>query len=112
MASPDEIWLTDCGDPFPGEPAHRRPALVVAPGEDFGPDVPFVFVVPLTTARRQLSVHVEVESSAETGLDQISYAQCELMRSIGRRRLVHRLGVVDRTTRRTLDDVLATLLGL
>ena len=29
MASPNELWLTDFGAPYPGKPAHFRPALVV-----------------------------------------------------------------------------------
>ena len=112
MGSVDEIWLTDFGDPFPGEPAFHRPALIVGPREEFGPDMPYVFVVPLTTSQRALSVHVEVEASATSGLDADSYAQCELLRSVSRRRLVHRLGAIDRRTRASIDGVIATLLDL
>lgn len=109
MASVDDIWLVDFGDPYPGEPAARRPALILGPPETFGPGFPFVIVAPLTTIRRGLSLHVEVESNPDTGLDAISYVQCELIRSINHNRLVHRLGSVGpgvsnqvRTTIRTL----------
>jgi mRNA interferase MazF len=94
MVSTDDLWLVDFGDPFPGEPAQHRPALVVGPSDLFGADFPCVIVVPLTTVRRGLSLHVEVEASPETGLDETCYAQCELIRSVSRKRLVHRIGSV------------------
>ena len=111
MASVDDIWLVDFGEPYPGEPAHHRPALVLGPPDAFGPDFPFVLVTPLTTTRRGLSLHVEVEATTGTGLDDTSYVQCELVRSVSRRRLVHRLGAVDLDTSRQVADVVRTLLG-
>ena len=111
MAWVDDLWLVDFGTPCPGEPADFRPALIIGPPETFGPGFPFLVVVPLTTTRRGLSLHVEVEASAATGLDEISYAQCELIRSINRNRLVHRLGAVDPETSRRVAAVVQTLLG-
>jgi mRNA-degrading endonuclease toxin of MazEF toxin-antitoxin module len=84
MASIDDLWLVDFGEPYPGEPAADRPALVLGPPDTFGPVFPFVIVTPLTTTRRGLSLHVEVEPTDESGLDEISYIQCELLRSINR----------------------------
>lgn len=110
MASPDDLWLIDFGEPFPGEPAHHRPALVVGPPDQFGPAFPFVIVCPLTSARRELSLHVEVEPTAATGLDQPSYIQCELLRSISTRQLIHRLGAVDLATSSLVHDRLRILL--
>ena len=94
MASVDDIWLVDFGEPYPGEPAAHRPALVIGPPEAFGRDFPFVIVVPLTTTPRGLSLHVEVEAAEASGLDETSYIQCELIRSINRSRLIDRLGLV------------------
>ena len=111
MASVDDLWLVDFGDPYPGEPATLRPALVLGPPDTFGPDFPFMIVAPLTTTRRGLSLHVEIESGAETGLDETSYAQSELIRSISRRRLVHRLGQVDSSSSHQVTTVLKTLLN-
>lgn len=93
------------------EPAYQRPALVLGPPDSFGPDVPFVIVTPLTTTRRGLSLHVEVEATEGTGLDHTSYVQCELIRSVNRRRLVHRLGAVELATGRQVADVARTLLS-
>jgi len=111
MASRDELWLTDFGDPYPGEPANFRPALVVGPAAAFGGNIPFAIVVPTTTTRRGLSLHVEIESTAENGLHETSYAQCELIRSINRRRLVSRLGIIDSATSHAVDQIMRALLG-
>jgi mRNA interferase MazF len=111
MASVDDLWLVDLGEPFPAEPAHHRPALVLGPPDTFGPDFPFVIVCPLTTTRRGLSLHVEVEPTETTGLDDTSYVQCELLRSINHRRLIHQLGTIDSATSRRINDIVKTLLN-
>lgn len=111
MASIDDVWLVDFGDPFPGEPSHRRPALVVGPPASFGPQFPYAVVVPFTTVRRELSVHVEVEPTPESGLDQVSYAQGERLRSVSVRRLVHRLGRIDPASAESVGLVVRRLLG-
>ncbi|MBM3696726.1 MAG: type II toxin-antitoxin system PemK/MazF family toxin [Actinobacteria bacterium] len=111
MVSVDDLWLVDFGVPYPGEPAARRPALVIGPPEAFGPVFPFIILVPLTSTRRGLSLHVEVEASAATGLERTSYVQCELLRSVNRNRLVHHLGAIDAATSRKVAVVIGTLLG-
>jgi len=110
MASTDDLWLLDFGDPFPGEPASYRPALILGPPASFGPRFPFVVVAPLTTTDRGLSLHVEVESSSDTGLDTTSWVQCELIRSVNRGRLLHYLGRVDHVVRQQVATILSTLL--
>ena len=42
MASVDELWLTDFGDPYPGEPASFRPALILGPPSSFGATFPYL----------------------------------------------------------------------
>ena len=111
MASVDDLWLVDFGEPYPGEAAAHRPALILGPPDTFGPGFPFVIVVPLTTARRGLSLHVEVEAGADTGLDTTSYIQCELIRSINHNRLAVRLGAVAPDTSNRVSTVIKTLLN-
>ncbi len=110
MASPDELWLVDFGDPDPGEPAKHQPAFVLGPPDTFGADFPFVIVCPLTTTRRGLSLHVEIDADDHTGLEVTSYVQCELLRSVNRRRLVHRLGAVGRAASDQVTAITKTLL--
>lgn len=112
MASVDELWLVDFGGPQPAEPARRRPALVLGPPEPFGQGFPFVIVAPLTTTDRALSLHVEVEADAHSGLRETSYVQCELLRSVNRQRLAHRLGAIDVVTSHRVATVVKTLLSL
>ena len=111
MASIDDLWLVDFGEAVRGEPASLRPALVLGPPDTFGPSFPYVIVTPLTTTRRALSLHVEVEASATTGLDDTSYVQCELIRSVNRNRLIHRLGGIDSTVSHEVTEVVRTLLN-
>ncbi len=111
MASVGDLWLVDFGEPYPGEPAAHRPALVLGPPDTFGDGFPFVIVAPLTTTSRGLSLHIEVEATADTGLDTTSYVQCELVRSINRNRLVHRLGGVGPDIRNRVMAVVRTLLN-
>ena len=110
MASVDDLWLVDFGEPYPGESAAYRPALVLGPPEAFGADFPFVIVTPLTTTPRGLSLHVEVEASHGSGLNETSYIQCELIRSVNRSRLVNRLGAVGRDVSHEVATVVKSLL--
>ena len=111
MASRDDIWLVDFGESLPGEPAHHRPALVVGPAAAFGANFPFTILVPITTTRRVLALHAEVEPTEDNGLHETSYVQCELLRSVNARRLITRLGVIDLATSTTVERVIRTLLG-
>ena len=111
MASVDDLWLVDFGDPYPSEPAGHRPAVVLGPPEFFGSNFPFVIVAPLTTMHRGISLHVEVEPTAATGIDAISYIQCELIRSVNQGRLVHLLGRIDSDTSEAVSSVVRTLLN-
>ena len=111
MASRDDVWLVDFGDSSPGEPAHHRPALVIGPAPLFGPNFPFVIVVPMTTTRCPLALHIELEATEDNGLHETSYLQCELLRSVNTRRLVTRLGVADLATSTSVERVVRTLLG-
>ena len=53
-----------------------------------------MIVVPCTTAHRGLPSHVELDP-ALTGLDEVSYAKCEDVKSVSERRLISPLGRAD-----------------
>lgn len=88
-----EIWLVDLGEPIGREQAGRRPAVVVSADALNESPAGVVIVVPCTTTRRGLPSHVELDP--ETGLEQVSYAKCEDVKSISDRRLIARLGSVN-----------------
>jgi mRNA interferase MazF len=52
-----------------------------------------VVVVPITTADRGLPSHVEIDRGG-AGLDDVSYAKCEDVKSVSEQRLIGRLGAV------------------
>jgi len=106
-----DLWLVNFGEPHPGEPVVHRPALVLGPPDTFGPGSPFIIVAPLTTTRRDLSLHVEIEADSATGLQDTSYVQCELVRSINRNRLARRIGASDSDTSHRIATIVRTLLN-
>lgn len=86
-----ELWLVDFGEPVGREQAGRRPALVVSADPLNEGPAGVVVVVPVTTAHRGLPSHIEIEPGV-SGLDEVSYAKCEDVKSVSDRRLVTQLG--------------------
>lgn len=93
-----EVWLVDFGDPVGREQSGKRPALVVSADALNDSPAGVIVVVPLTTTYRGLPSHIEIDQ-ASSGLDELSYAKCEDVKSISEERLIARLGTVG-------DDVL------
>ena len=67
-----------------------------------------VVVVPLTTRKRGIPLHVEVKPP-EAGLKKTSYVMCENIRSISKERLNDRCGVVSDQTMRQVEKRLQLL---
>ncbi len=88
-----EVWLVDFGDPIGREQSGRRPAVVVSSDLLNDSRAGVVVMVPITTTHRGLPSHVEIDRGS-SGLDEISYAKCEDIKSISEQRLVGRLGAV------------------
>jgi mRNA interferase MazF len=89
-----EVWLVDFGDPVGREQLGRRPAVIVSADRLNESRAGVVVVVPTTTALRGVPSHVEIEPDG-SGVDEVSYAKCEDVKSISTRRLIGRLGVVN-----------------
>lgn len=106
-----EIWLVDFGEPVGREQAGIRPALVVSTDALNEGPAGVVVVVPLTSARRELPSHVEIEPG-ESGLDHPSYAKGEDVKSVSERRLIDRIGVVGPEPLFEMGRVLRYLLEL
>ena len=106
-----EVWLVDFGEPLGREQAGVRPAVVVsADALNEGP-AGVLMVVPVTSARRGVPSHIEIDDPG-SGLDRLSYAKCEDLKSISERRLVHRLGAVDAAGMAAMERALRYLLDL
>lgn len=87
------MWLVDFGDPVGREQSGRRPALVISADSLNESRAGVVVVVPITTTYRGLPSHVEIDRGS-SGLDEVSYAKCEDVKSISEQRLIGRLGAV------------------
>jgi mRNA interferase MazF len=68
-------------------------------------------VVPLTTSRRGLPSHIEIEPGA-SGLDSVSYAKCEGLKPVSVERLVQREGAIEPRSLFEIGRSLAFLLEL
>jgi len=88
-----EVWLVDFGEPIGREQSGRRPAVVVSADALNESRAGVVIVVPTTTTHRGLPSHIEVEPGT-SGLDEVSYAKCEDVKSVSEQRLIARLGIV------------------
>jgi mRNA interferase MazF len=106
-----EIWLVDFGDPVGREQSGRRPAVTVSADPLNESRAGVVIVVPITTAHRGLPSHIEIDPS-DSGLDEISYAKCEDVKSISEQRLIARLGAVDDAVVFKIAHALRILLDL
>jgi mRNA interferase MazF len=106
-----EVWLVDFGDPVGREQSGRRPAVVVSADPLNESRAGIVVVVPTTTTLRGLPSHVEIEPGS-SGLDEVSYAKCEDVKSISEPRLIARLGSVNEAVTFDIGRALRFLLDI
>ncbi len=106
-----ELWLVDFGDPVGREQSGTRPAVVVSADPLNDSRAGVTIVVPLTTTHRGLPSHIEIEE-ARSGLDELSYAKCEDVKSISEQRLIAKLGAVDEQAMFQIARALRFLLEL
>jgi mRNA interferase MazF len=106
-----EVWVVDFGESLGHEQAGFRPAVVVSADRLNESPAGVLMVVPGTTARRDLPSHIEIEPG-DSGLDQVTYAKCEDLKSISEKRLISRLGRVGPDVMFEIGRVLRFLLDL
>jgi mRNA interferase MazF len=106
-----EVWLVDFGDPVGREQSGRRPAIIVSADLLNESRAGVVVVIPITSAYRGLPSHIEIDRGS-SGLDEVSYAKCEDVKSISEQRLISRLGTVGDETMFQAARALRFLLDL
>ena len=111
MTRRGDVWLVDFGSPVGREQAGIRPAVVVSTDRHNEGLSGVLMVVPITTSRRGLPSHIEIEPGA-SGLDSVSYAKCEDLKSVSLERLVHREGAIDPRSLFEIGRSLAFLLEM
>ena len=106
-----EIWLVDFGEPVGHEQGYRRPAIVVSDDRMNRSRAGLAIVVPLTSTRRDLPSHIEIEPGL-SGLRHTSYAKTEDVKSVSTSRLVRRLGILPTDRLNRAEQALRLLMGL
>jgi len=104
-----DVWLTDFGVPVGHEQGRTRPAVVLS-SDDWNRHATTLTVLPLTRTWHGYPTRVEIEPDEVNGLDATSYARCEDIRAISKRRLVQRLGTVDVAAMAAVARTLRTFL--
>ena len=111
MAARGEIWVVDL-DPTRGrEQRGTRPALIVSADQINNGPAQLAVIVPLTTTERRVPLHVRIEPP-DGGVREVSFAMCEMVRSVSTSRLVRRWGRLDEQTMRVVEDRLRILLDV
>jgi len=111
VASRGEVWYVNLNPTRGHEQAGARPALVVSADNFNHGRANLVIVVPLTTTRRGVPLHVQIDPP-EGGVRETSYAMCEAIRSISTDRLDRQLGTVGPDTLALADDRIRIVLDL
>jgi mRNA interferase MazF len=106
-----EVWIVDL-DPVAGhEQAGRRPALVVSSDDFNAIRIGLVIVVPVTTAKRGVRLHVAIEPP-DGGLRKLSFAMAEQVRCVSIKRFRGHVGRVSKSKLDEVDTALREVLGL
>jgi len=100
MVKRGEVWLAALDPAIGSEIQKKRPCLVVSP-DALNRHLHTVIAAPMTTGSRPAPFRVAVSFGGKDGL-----ILADQMRTIDKRRLVKRLGIVDSAT---LTEMLAVL---
>lgn len=106
-----EVWLVDLNPVKGHEQSGKRPALIVSVNIFNQGPADLVVVIPITTKNKGIPLHVRI-NPPRGGLNEISYAKCEDIRSISKERLLERYGSVPVKIIAEIEDRIRILLGL
>jgi mRNA interferase MazF len=106
-----EIWLADLGKPVGHEQGFSRPVVIVSADRYNAAQHRLVMAVPITSRRRGWNTHVEIEPGI-SGLDKVSWAKVEDLRSISAVRLTRRLGNVETSVMANIQNCIRLLLDV
>ena len=107
-----DVWLFD-PDPVKGrEQGYKNRPCVIVSNNDFNNGfAELVIVLPCTTSDRGISSHVEI-TPPEGGVKRVSYAMTEQIRTIGKVRLLKKMGNISRSTMVEIEGWIGDLLDL
>lgn len=110
MLTPGDVVELDLGTPSGSEAGLRRPAVVITAERILrgGPNV--VQVVPLTRTIRESGSEVLITPDEHNGLDAVSSAQCQHIRSVATTRVSGRIGNVGQVVLGQLRSTVAIII--
>lgn len=106
-----EVWLLDLNPTMGREQAGTRPALVISVDNFNNGPAELAIVIPITSKERHVRSHVKIPAG-EGGLTMDSFAKCEDVRSVSRKRFIRRFGAVPRARLAEIEEVLRILMDL
>lgn len=106
-----DIWYLDLNPTRGHEQSGKRPGLIISENTfNFGP-AGLVVVLPISTKYKGIPLHVPITHET-SHLPQKSYIKCEDIRSISKERLISKVGNIETSLLRQVEDNLKILLGL
>ncbi|MFT3797010.1 type II toxin-antitoxin system PemK/MazF family toxin [Microbacterium sp.] len=108
--TPGDIVRIDLGVPAGSEAGLERPAVVITAELILRGRPNVIQVVPLTRTLRDSATEVTIEPDLHNGLDAVSAAQCQHIRSVAATRVRTRLGNVGPVALRQIRDTVALII--
>jgi len=106
-----EIWLVNLNPTRGHEQSGIRPAVVISVDEFNSCAADLVVVIPITSKNKNIPLHVQIPPDG-SGLDKLSFAKPEDIRSIAKERLIKQIGQIPKEKLQELEEKVKTLLGL
>lgn len=110
MLTPGDVVELDLGAPSGAEAGLRRPAVVITAERILhgGPNV--IQVVPLTRTIRDSGAEIVIEPDDHNGLEALSAAQCQHIRSVATTRVSALLGNVGPAVLQQIRGVITVII--
>lgn len=110
MLTPGDMVELDLGTPAGAAAGLRRPAVVVTAAQILQGLPNVVQVVPLTRTIRDSGSETVIEPDERNGLDAVSAAQCQHIRSVATTRVSARIGNVGPAVLRRLRETVSLII--
>lgn len=106
-----DVWLADFNPARGHEQAGFRPAVIVSVDPYNRGPAGLVVVIPISSKKKGIPLHVEI-LPPDGGLNIVSFAMCDQIRTIAKDRLTRKLGILSSKVLEEVQDRLCILLGL
>jgi mRNA interferase MazF len=107
-----DVAYVELGPPTEREAGYRHPTVIVTAQAILDASPTVVHVVPLTSTLRRYSTEIEIEPEPGNGLDLVSAAQCQHVRSVSPARLSDPVGNVGPVPLAQIREMLAVIFDL